>query len=98
MAGIVVAGTVEDIVAAGVAAMDMEIVGIVAGKAIECTAAARTGWMSCRREDTGSDNNPSRSRACASIPPLGCLSASVSSWEPTDPVAASSREPPVIGY
>ena len=89
MAGIVAEDTAEDFVAEDTAAgTDTETPDIVAAKATECTAAARTGKALCRKEDIESDNNPSHSRACASIPALG--SAGVSCWclMPVDPVAS----------
>ena len=74
MAGIVAEDTAEGFVAEDTAAgTDTETLDIVAAKVTECTAAARMGKTLCRKEDTGSDNNPSHSRACASIPALGLV-------------------------
>jgi len=96
MAGIVAGGTVEGIVAGDIAAgSDTETLDFAAAKVIECTApaAARTNKIVCRKEDIVSDNNPSHSRACASIPALG--SAGVSCWclMPVDPVASPRLSP-----
>src|SRR5580693_3591426 len=95
MAGTVVGGTVAGgtVVEDTVAGMGIETPGIVAATVIECTAAARMGETLFRREDTGSDNNPDHSHACASIPALGLVSVSCSCLMLTDPVA-SPREPP----
>ena len=75
MVGIVAEDTVEDI-AVGTAAMDTATLGIVAGKVTGRTAVVRTSKAARHQEDTGSDSNPSHSRACASIPPLGSVDAS----------------------
>ena len=91
MAGIVAGGTAEGIVAGDTAAgSDTETLDIAAAKVIECTApaAARTDKIVCRKEDIGSDNNPSHSRACASIPALGSAGVSCSCLMLTDPVAS----------
>lgn len=59
MVGIVAEGTAAvEIAEAGTATLD-----IVVAKAFAWTVVVRTGKAPCRREDTGSDNNPSHSRA-----------------------------------
>lgn len=89
MAGIVAGGTVEGTVAGDTAAgTDIEMLDIVAAKVTECTAAARMGKTSCRKEDTASGSNPSHSRAYASIPPLGSVRVSYWCLMRTDPVAS----------
>ena len=89
MAGIVAGGTVEGFVAGDTAAeTDTEMLDIVAAKVTECTAVARMGKTLCRKEDTGSDNNPSHSRAYASIPVLGLVRVSCSCLTRADPVAS----------
>src|SRR5580704_923438 len=88
-AGIVVGDTVEGTVAEDTAAgTDTETLDIVAAKVTECTAAARMGKTLCRKEDTGSDNNPSHSRAYASIPVLGLVRVSCLCLTRADPVAS----------
>ena len=94
MAGIVAGGTVEGTVVEDTAAgTDTEMLDIVAAKVIECTAAARMGKTLCRKEDTGSDNNPDHSRACANILALGSAGVLCSCLMLTDLVASPRLSP-----
>src|SRR5580692_4551744 len=93
--GIVAEDTAEDFVAEDIAAgTDIATLDIAAAaKVTECTAAARMDKTLCRKEDTGSDNNPDHSRACASIPVLGLVRVSCSCLMLTDPVASARQSP-----